>query len=97
MGQEHRRWYLREHVLELDDFGAELLLAQQLVALHLLDLAQVRVLGVVPLLARLVKLRLQRHRLVVENRELRLQALVLGRLHHHRLGQLPDLLRVRPK
>ena len=37
--------YLCQHILELDDLGPQLLLGQQLLRLHLLDLSHVRVLA----------------------------------------------------
>ena len=83
--------HLGQHVFQLNHFRPELFLPKQFIALHLLDLAQMSVLGVVPLLPGLIQLRFQRHGLVVQNGELRLQTLVLGRFDHHRLRQLTNV------
>ena len=59
--------------------------------LHLFNVPQVCVLGVLELGARLLQLGLHRQTLVVEHGELGLQTLVLRRLHDHRLGQVQQL------
>jgi len=51
--------YLREHVLQLNDLRPELLLGEELLGLHLLNLAHVRVLAVLQHRAVLLQLRLQ--------------------------------------
>ena len=83
--------HLGQHVFQLNHFRPELFLPKQFIALHLLDLAQMSVLGVVPLLPGLIQLRFQRHGLVVQNGELRLQTLVLSRLDDDVLRQRRQL------
>ena len=88
-------WYLRQHVLQLDHLGPQLLLREQLLALHLLDLPHMRVPGVevgvevevapaeLELTPGLLQLGLQLHRLVIEHGELALEAGCSTPLHHH--------------
>uniref|UniRef100_A0AAY4ASH6 Uncharacterized protein n=1 Tax=Denticeps clupeoides TaxID=299321 RepID=A0AAY4ASH6_9TELE len=59
--------------------------------LHVLDLAQVSVLGGEQQSSGLIQLRLHTQRLVVQQRELRLQALVLRSLFHNFFRNVPQV------
>ena len=59
--------------------------------LHLFDLAQVRVATICEEASCFLQLCLDLHALVVEDTELRLKTLVLGRFNNHFLGQSRQL------